>query len=176
MSTDEPVKRSPGTEAPLASAAGPVKRSFGTTRATRVGRRAGALDFDAVRVGDALPELRKTVTVDQIRAYAAASGDRNPIHLDDEFARRAGLPGVIAHGMLTMAFVNQLVTDWLGNRAGVSHLQGRFSGMVLPGDEVRCTGTVSIKDDSRRRITLSLAAVNQRGERVFTKGIAEAQV
>jgi acyl dehydratase len=48
--------------------------------------------------------------------------------------------------------------------------------MVLPGDEVRCTGTVLSKDDSRRRITLSLTAVNQRGERVFTKGIAEAQL
>ena len=153
-----------------------LKRSFGTPRATRVGRRAGALNFDAVKVGDALPELRKTVTVEQIRAYAQASGDRNPIHLDDEFARRAGLPGVIAHGMLTMAFVTQLVTDWLGDRGSVRRLQGRFAGMVLPGDEVRCTGTVSGKDDSRRRITLSLSAANHRGERVFTKGIAEAEV
>jgi acyl dehydratase len=153
-----------------------LKRSFGTPRATRVGRRAGAIDFDAIRVGDGIPDLRKTVTVEQIRAYAAASGDRNPIHLDDEFARRAGLPGLIAHGMLTMAFVNQLVTDWLGSRAAVRGLNGRFAGMVLPGDEVRCTGTVLSKDDSRRRITLSLTAVNQRGERVFTKGIAEAQL
>ena len=135
-----------------------------------------ALNFDAVKAGDALPELRKTVTVEQIRAYAEASGDRNPIHLDDRFARRAGLPGVIAHGMLTMAFVTQLVTDWLGDRGSVRRLQGRFAGMVLPGDEVRCMGIVSAKDDSRRRITLSLSAVNQRGERVFTKGIAEAEV
>ena len=134
------------------------------------------VDFKAIKVGDALPDLRKTVTVEQIRAYAAASGDRNPIHLDDEFARRAGLPGVIAHGMLTMAFVNQLVTDWLGSRGAVRSLQGRFAGMVLPGDEVRCTGTVLSKDDSRRRITLSLGAANQRGERVFTKGVAEAEV
>ncbi len=171
MTTEEPLKRSPGTEAPLASAAGPVKRSFGTPRATRVGRRAGA-----IKVGDSLPELRKTVTLEQIRAYAEASGDRNPIHLDDQYARAAGLPGVIAHGMLTMAFVNQLVTDWLGNRGSLRRFQGRFAGMVLPGDEVRCAGTVSGKDENRRRITLSLSAVNQRGERVFTKGIAEAEV
>ena len=135
-----------------------------------------AVDFDNIKVGDELPDLRKTVTVEQIRAYAEASGDRNPIHLDDQFARGAGLPGVIAHGMLTMAFVTQLVTDWLGDRGSVRRLQGRFAGMVRPGDEVRCTGTVSAKDDTRGRITLSLSAVNQRGERVLTKGIAEAEV
>ncbi len=132
-----------------------------------------AVDFQAVRVGDALPELRKTVRLEQIQAYARVSGDRNPIHLDDPFARAAGLPGRIAHGMLTLAFANQLVTDWLGRRSGLKRLQGRFAAMVLPGDEIRCTGVITAKDETQRRLIVRITARNQRGELVLTKGIAE---
>jgi len=135
--------------------------------------RDGAVRFETARVGETLPELRKTVTVEQIRAYAEASGDRNPIHLDDVFARSAGLPGVIAHGMLTMAFAAQLVTDWLGDRRRLTAFRGRFSGMVLPGDELRCAGTVAAKDDERRRLTIEVRVENQKGEKVFTKGVAD---
>lgn len=132
-------------------------------------------DFDQIQAGQSLPSLTKRVTTEQIREYAEASGDRNPIHLDETFARSAGLPGVIAHGMLTMAFANQLVTDWLGDRALVKRLQGRFSGMVLPGDEVTCTGTVASKDDAGRRVVINIAVTNQRGEKVFNKAVAEAE-
>lgn len=129
--------------------------------------------FESVRVGETLPELRKTVTVEQIRAYAEASGDRNPIHLDDVFARSVGLPGVIAHGMLTMAFAGQLVTDWLGDRRRLRGLRGRFGGMVLPGDELRCTGTVTGKDNERRCLTIEVRVETQKGEKVLTKGVAD---
>ncbi len=137
---------------------------------------APVLDFATVQVGDTLPELRRTVTLAQIRAYADASGDHNPIHLDEAFARSVGLPGVIAHGMLTFAFANQMVTGWLGRRAGLKALQGRFAAMVLPGDEVRGSGTVSHKDERRRRITIQVTMHNQRGERVLSKGVAEAEI
>ncbi len=133
------------------------------------------LDFEQVSPGQALPSLTKHVTVEQIRQYAEASGDRNPIHLDETFARSAGLPGVIAHGMLTMAFANQMVTDWLGDRSLLKRLQGRFAGMVVPGDDVTCSGTVASKDDGARRILINLVVTNQRGERVFNKGVAEAE-
>ena len=133
------------------------------------------LDFEQVSPGQALPSLTKHVTVEQIRQYAEASGDRNPIHLDESFARSAGLPGVIAHGMLTMAFANQMVTDWLGDRSLLKRLQGRFAGMVVPGDDVTCSGTVASKDDGARRILINLVVTNQRGERVFNKGVAEAE-
>ena len=132
-------------------------------------------DFDSIRTGQTLPALTKHVTVDQIRQYAEASGDRNPIHLDDTFARAAGLPGVIAHGMLTMAFANQMVTDWLGDRSALKKLQGRFAGMVLPGDDVTCTGTVTSKDDAARRVVISIVVTNQRGEKVMNKAVAEAE-
>lgn len=134
-----------------------------------------AQDFENIRAGQTLPPLTKQVTVAQIQRYADASGDRNPIHLDDTFARSAGLPGVIAHGMLTMAFANQMVTDWLGDRSMLRRLQGRFSGMVLPGDQVTCSGSVTSKDDATRRVVISLSVSNQRGENVFTKGMAEAE-
>lgn len=133
-----------------------------------------AQDFDRIKVGDALPPLSKQVTVEQIRNYAEASGDRNPIHIDEGFARAAGLPGVIAHGMLTMAFASQVVTDWLGDRSMLKRLQGRFAGMVLPGDELSCSATVASKDETERRVVINVSVANQRGEKVFTKGVAEA--
>jgi len=134
------------------------------------------LDFEQVTPGQTLPPLTKHVTVDQIRQYAEASGDRNPIHLDETFARSAGLPGVIAHGMLTMAFANQMVTDWLGDRSLLKSLQGRFAGMVMPGDDVTCSGSVASKDDETRRLVINLVVTNQRGEKVFNKGVAEAEI
>jgi acyl dehydratase len=134
-----------------------------------------AQDFDRIKVGDALPALVKQVTVEQIRRYAEASGDRNPIHIDEVFARAAGLPGVIAHGMLTMAFASQVVTDWLGDRSMLKRLQGRFAGMVLPGDELSCSATVASKDETERRVVINVSVANQRGEKVFTKGVAEAE-
>ena len=133
------------------------------------------LDFEQINAGQTLPPLTKHVTVEQIRRYAEASGDRNPIHLDETFARSAGLPGVIAHGMLTMAFANQLVTDWLGDRGLLKSLQGRFAGMVLPGDDVTCSASVASKDDETRRVVINLVVTNQRGEKVFNKGVAEAE-
>jgi meromycolic acid (3R)-3-hydroxyacyl-[acyl-carrier protein] dehydratase HadB len=133
------------------------------------------LDFEQVSPGQALPPLTKRVTVEQIRQYAEASGDRNPIHLDESFARSAGLPGVIAHGMLTMAFANQTVTDWLGDRSLLKSLQGRFAGMVLPGDDVTCSGSVASRDDESRSLVINLVVTNQRGEKVLNKGVAEAE-
>jgi len=133
------------------------------------------LDFDQISPGQTLPPLTKHMTVEQIRQYADASGDRNPIHLDESFARSAGLPGVIAHGMLTMAFANQMVTDWLGDRSLLKSLNGRFAGMVLPGDDVTCSGSVASKNDETRRLVINLVVTNQRGEKVFNKGVAEAE-
>jgi acyl dehydratase len=131
--------------------------------------------FERIAIGQTLPALTKQVTVEQIRRYAEASGDRNPIHLDETFARSAGLPGVIAHGMLTMAFANQMVTDWLGDRSRLKRLQGRFAGMVVPGDEVTCSGAVAAKHDESRRVVINLVVTNQRGEKVVNKGVAEAE-
>ena len=65
-------------------------------------------------VGEELPELRRVVTAVDVAAYADAGGDRNPLHLDDAFARSVGFDGVIAHGMFTMGHMATAVTEWAG--------------------------------------------------------------
>src|SRR3979409_2430765 len=87
--------------------------------------------------------LSVTVTKEQIASYAEASGDRNPIHLDDDFARSVGLPGVIAHGMLGMAQLANFVVGWAGDHRRLRRLRCRFAGMVLPGDVITFNGRVT---------------------------------
>jgi acyl dehydratase len=111
------------------------------------------------------------VTREQISAYAEASGDHNPIHLDDEAARAAGLPGVIAHGMLGMAQLANFVVGYAGDHRRLRRLRCRFSGMVLPGDVITFSGRVAAAADDLVR--LELEAQNQKGEKVLTKALAE---
>jgi acyl dehydratase len=111
------------------------------------------------------------VTREQITAYAEASGDHNPIHLDDEAARAAGLPGVIAHGMLGMAQLANFVVAYAGDHRRLRRLRCRFSGMVLPGDTITFTGHVAGNEDGLVRLELN--ADNQKGERVLSKALAE---
>lgn len=122
-------------------------------------------------VGDEIPVLSMQITREQIDAYAEASGDRNPIHLDDEFARRVGLPGVIAHGLLDMGLLTRAVVEWAGDASRVKAIRCRFAGMVRPGDTLVCHGRVTKVDESS--IELDVWAENQDGERVLSKGRAE---
>ena len=108
-----------------------------------------------------------TFTKEQIAAYAEASGDHNPIHLDDDFARSVGLPGVIAHGMLQMGLMGTVAADAAGGPDKLRRLYCRFAGMVVPGDTVMFTAETAGPDK------LDLRAVNQRGEPVLTKSVAE---
>lgn len=82
------------------------------------------------------------VSLDQLRRYAEASGDPNPIHLSNEAAEEAGLPGVIAHGMLTVATMGLLFSPYLED-GYVKTFRSRFSGMVFLGDVLRVGGQVS---------------------------------
>jgi acyl dehydratase len=107
-----------------------------------------------------------TFTREQIAAYAQASGDRNPIHLDDEFARSVGLPGVIAHGMLQMGLLAVVACEAAGGPSKLRSMSCRFAGMVVPGDAV--TFTAEPAGAGR----LQLRAVNQKGEPVLTRATA----
>jgi acyl dehydratase len=111
-------------------------------------------------------ELRVTFTREQIAAYAEASGDHNPIHLDDEFARSADLPGIIAHGMLQMGLAARVAAQEAGGADQLRRLSCRFAGMVRPGDTVTFRGQ---RTDGHVEIT----AINQNGEAVLTKASAE---
>lgn len=108
-----------------------------------------------------------TFTREQIAAYAEASGDHNPIHLDDEFARSVGLPGLIAHGMLQMGLLATVAVDAAGGPQHLKRLSVRFAGMVRPGD------TVTFKAERAGEGKLELSAVNQKGEAVLTKASAD---
>jgi acyl dehydratase len=126
--------------------------------------------FDDVEVGDELPPLVKgPIKQIQLTRYAGASGDFNPIHQDDEFARAAGMGGVFAHGMLSMGFVGQAVTDWAG--AGtVRKLGVRFAALVRLKDVVTCRGRVVAKSSTAgaQLVDLEVWAENQRAEKVVT--------
>ena len=113
-----------------------------------------------------MSELRVTFTREQIAAYAEASGDRNPIHLDDEFARSVGLPGVIAHGMLQLGLAARVAAEASGGADRLRKLTCRFAGMVRPGDTVTFRAE---EKDGRLEIT----ATNQEGQPVLTKASAE---
>lgn len=86
--------------------------------------------------GDELPALRVTLTRTDVVRYAAASGDLNPIHWSDRVAQRVELPGVVAHGMLTMALVGRLVTGWLDDPGAVRSFGVRFTRPVPVPDVV----------------------------------------
>ena len=108
-----------------------------------------------------------TFTRDQIAEYAEASGDRNPIHLDDDFARSVGLPSVIAHGMLQMGIAATVAAEAAGGTDRLRRLSVRFAGMVVPGD------TVTFTAEPAGEGKLELRATNQNGEPVLTKAGAD---
>jgi acyl dehydratase len=114
-----------------------------------------------------MTERKITFTRDQIAAYAEASGDVNPIHLDEDFAKSVGLPGVIAHGLLQMGILAVVAAEAAGGAQKLRRLGCRFAGMVEPGDTV--TFTAEPAGPGR----LELRALNQRGEAVLTKAAAE---
>ena len=134
-----------------------------------------ALTASEVAVGDVVTPFAMTVTQGQVNAYADASGDNNPIHVDPEFARSVGLPGTIAHGMLEMGILAEAIASWAGGNANLLSLSCRFSKPLLPGDTIICTGTVVSVDDSGVA-TLEVAASSDRGDRVLTNGRATVRL
>ncbi|CAA7612284.1 MaoC family dehydratase [Magnetospirillum sp. SS-4] len=125
--------------------------------------------FQDISVGDAIPDLVKPViTRTQLALFAGASGDHNPIHLDDEQARNGGLPGVIAHGMLSMAFLGQVLTNWAPQKA-VRSYSARFTAMAFPGDTITCKGVVKAKGEEAGEayVDLDITALNQKGEQTL---------
>lgn len=125
--------------------------------------------FQDIQVGQAIPQLvRPPLDRVQIAMFAGASGDFNPIHIDDEQARVNRLPGIIAHGMLSMAILAQVVTNWVPQKA-VRTLSARFTAMAFPGDVLTCSGVVKAKSEENGEtlVDLELSAVNQRGEQTL---------
>lgn len=124
------------------------------------------LYYEDVQVGDELPTLVKgPVTHLQLVRYAGASGDFNPLHTDPKIGEALGIGGIIAHGMLIMGFVGQLLSDYVGP-AALRKFGVRFKGMTRIGDEITCTGTISEKyeADGEARIAGKVQAADQNGD------------
>jgi acyl dehydratase len=128
-----------------------------------------------INVGTTLEEKVFFIDRAMLKAYADASGDQNPIHQNEEFAKAVGLPNVISHGMLTMALVGKYVSDWAGGSQQVKQFSGRFMKPVIVPAEVKVDLTVSGKVVAvdGNQITLELSATSA-GIKVF--GISKAVI
>lgn len=119
--------------------------------------------FEQLTVGDVVTERDVELTRDTLVRYAGASGDFNPIHYRDDVAVSVGLPGVLAHGMLTMGIAGSVATDWLGSAASVKDFQSRFTRPVpvdaTAGAILTVTATVGAVDTEARTVRIDLKVV-----------------
>ncbi|MGI5457023.1 MaoC family dehydratase [Streptomyces sp. CA-249302] len=124
--------------------------------------------YDDVEVGTELPAQSFPVTRATLVKYAGASGDFNPIHWNEKFAKEVGLPDVIAHGMFTMAEAIRVVTDWTGDPGAIVEYGVRFTKpVVVPNDDQGALIEVSAKvaaklDDNTVRVDLTATSVGQK--------------
>jgi acyl dehydratase len=124
-------------------------------------------------VGAQIPEVRVTPDKYLTARYAGASGDFNPIHIDEEFARAVGLPGRILHGLWSMAQVARAQTEAAGGPAALKRLSVQFRGMGVPEQEVVVTGTVREATDGRVIVD---TVAEQAGNQIIRNAEAELDV
>jgi len=126
-----------------------------------------------LNVGDAIPELViDRVSRQTLALYAGASGDHNPIHIDIDFTKRAGVGDVFAHGMLVMAWLGRALTDFAPQSA-LRSWGVRFASITQVGDEIHCNGTImeKLEQDGEQRLRLDITAADKDGD-VKLKGEA----
>ncbi|HZD01346.1 MAG TPA: MaoC/PaaZ C-terminal domain-containing protein [Actinomycetes bacterium] len=131
-------------------------------------------DVAQVTAGDALPPVAHTIERADLVRYAGASGDFNPIHWNEEWATSVGLPGVIAHGMFSMAVAARMVSAFAGDPAAIRRLRVRFSGMIRPGQTLTVAGEVAAVDG--KQVSVRFWGEDEAGNRVLSKGEAELEL
>ena len=125
-----------------------------------------APSYETVQVGDALPELvLATLNRATLALFAGASGDHNPAHIDLDAARAAGMPDVFAQGMLGMAWLGRLLTNW-APQSRLRKFDVRFQGVTHLGNALRCTGKVveKLEHNGEPCVRIELSSANQYGE------------
>ncbi|HEY91718.1 MAG TPA: MaoC family dehydratase [Dehalococcoidia bacterium] len=128
--------------------------------------------------GADLPGINKEIRQENINRYADASGDHNPIHINEDYARETPLGGTVAHGMLMLAYISQMMTGAFGrNWLESGSLDVRFRAPARPGDTISVSGKITALDKAAEqdRVSCSVLCQNQNGESVIT-GIAEVKV
>jgi acyl dehydratase len=121
--------------------------------------------FDTLNVGDAIPVLTTApISRTTLALYCGASADHNPLHVDSDFAKKAGLPDVIAHGMLSMAYLGRALTNVVPLEK-VRSFGVRFSAMTQVNDVVTCSGRVieKFEVDGEKRLRLDIQTTTQTG-------------
>ena len=126
---------------------------------------ATALNYDTIAVGDVLPGL-ETPPISRLTLalYCGASGDHNPLHVDTDFARAAGMPDVCAHGMLSMAWLGRVLTNWVPQQDLLEY-SVRFAAITHVGERITCAGKVveKLERAGRRCVRVELSTTNQDG-------------
>lgn len=133
------------------------------------------VSYDSLSVGDEISAVNKpAISRHTLALYCGGSGDHNPVHVDSDFAKAAGMPDVFAHGMLSMAYLGQALTGWVPQSALRSY-GVRFASITWVGNELTCGGTVTEKfeEDGEKRVRLEVKAADQDGD---IKLIGEAVV
>lgn len=123
--------------------------------------------FEDIEVGQELPSRSNRIDRAQLVRYAGASGDFNPLHWNEEFARSVGFPSVIAHGMFNMALVARVVTDWVGDVGVIRNLRVQFRKEVLPDENLVAKGRVVGKEEDDRTVRVELWAELERDGRTL---------
>jgi acyl dehydratase len=126
-----------------------------------------------MNTGDEIPTIKVTPDKYLTVRYAGASGDFNPIHIDDDFAQQVGLPGKILHGLWTMAQVARAQTEAAGGPHTLKRLAVTFRGMGVPEHEIAITGTVDRVEDG---VAIVHAVAEQDGRAIIRNAEAELQV
>ena len=124
------------------------------------------LSYDNVSVGQALPTLTlQPINRTTLALFAGASGDHNPVHIDIDFARKAGMPDVFAHGMLSMAWLGRLLTQWVPQMQ-LREINTRFAGITHLGHIITCTGRVveKFENEGAKLVRVEIQSANQYGE------------
>ncbi|WP_411740757.1 MaoC family dehydratase [Pseudomonas sp. A-B-26] len=122
--------------------------------------------YSDLQVGDELPLLQlPAINRTTLALYCGASGDHNPIHVDIDFARKARMPDVFAHGMLSAAYLGRLLTQWVP-QTQVRSLAVRFTGITQLAHVPTCSGTITEKfeENGEKRVRLAIRCANQYGE------------
>jgi acyl dehydratase len=117
---------------------------------------AAKVSFDSVNVGDDVFSASMVVKADDVKAYADASGDQNPLHQDDAFAQTVGYPGRIGHGMYSMAHLTKALGEWVGDPAAIKSVKVQFRAVVYMDETLVARGRVASKDESTRQVTVEL--------------------
>ena len=123
-------------------------------------------DLSTFKTGDALPSFTtEPLSRHTLALYCGASGDHNPIHVDIDFARKAGYPDVFAHGMLSMAWLGRLLTNWV-SQAQLREFGVRFTAITQVGEAITCHGTVTevFEHAGERRARLVIQTRNAEGQ------------